>query len=246
MSLNNLLSQFMGSDAAPAGQAQSTGNTGGIGQTLSNMSSHIPGGLAGGAAAGGVVALLMGSKSARKFAGKAATYGGAALLGGLAFKAYQNWQGGNQGAPAATTPTQPPVDPSSFHQQALTRQADQTVNPEMVLVKAMIAAAKADGHIDAEEQKRIFEAVEKTSLSAAEKGLIFDYLQRDIPVFEITSGISSIELKTEVYLASCLVITPDHPAERTHLDRLAMALQLPEGLAQQIEQQAQAALAEAA
>ena len=194
MSLNNLLTQFMGSGAAPAGQTQPTGGAGGIGQTLSNVSSHIPGGLAGGAAAGGVVALLMGSKSARKFAGKAATYGGAALLGGLAFKAYQNWQGGNQGAPAAAaaTPAQPPVDPSSFHQQALTRQADQTVNPEMVLVKAMIAAAKADGHIDAEEQKRIFEAVENTSLSAAEKGLIFDYLQRDIPIFEITTGISSI------------------------------------------------------
>ena len=188
----------------------------------------------------------MGSKSARKFAGKAATYGGAALLGGLAFKAYQNWQGGNQNTAAAATPAQQKVDPSSFHQQALSQQADQAVNPELVLVKAMIAAAKADGHIDAEEQKRIFEAVEKTSLSASEKGLIFDYLQKEIPIFEITSGVSGIELKAEVYLASCLVITPDHPAERAHLDNLAMALQLPEGLAKQLEQQAQEALSEAA
>lgn len=245
MSLNNLLNQFMGSAAAPSAQAQNQGNGGGIGQTLSNVASQIPGGLAGGAAAGGVVALLMGNKSARKFAGKAATYGGAALLGGMAFKAYQNWQGGNQNA-ATATPAQQPVDPSGFHQQALSQQADQTVNPELVLVKAMIAAARADGHIDAEEQKRIFEAVEKTSLSAAEKGLIFDYLQKDIPIFEITTGVSGIELKAEIYLASCLVITPDHPAERAHLDNLAMALQLPEGLAQQLEQQAQEAFAEAA
>ena len=112
--------------------------------------------------------------------------------------------------------------------------------------KAMIAAAKADGHIDADEQKRIFEAVEKTSLSASEKGLIFDYLQQDIPIFEITSGISGIEMKAEIYLASCLVITPDHPAERTHLDNLAMALQLPTELSRQLEQQAHQALAEAA
>ena len=244
MNLNNLLNQFMGSNASPSGQAQNPANTGGIGQTLSSVANQIPGGLAGGAAAGGVVALLMGSKSARKFAGKAATYGGAAVLGGLAFKAYQNWQGSN--ADAAAAPTQQPVDPASFHQQALTQQADQSVNPELLLVKAMVAAAKADGHIDADEQKRIFEAVEKTSLSPAEKGLIFEFLQNDIPVFEITTGVSGIELKAEIYLASCLVITPDHPAERAHLDNLAMALQLPEGLAQQLEQQAQEALAEAA
>lgn len=246
MSLNNILNQFMGSAETPSVQAQNQGYSGGIGQTVSNMANHIPGGLAGGAAAGGVMALLMGSKSARKFAGKAATYGGAALLGGLAFKAYQNWQGNKQNTAAKATPEQQPVGPAGFHQRAISQQVDQGANPELLLVKAMIAAAKADGHIDADEQQRIFQAVEKTSLSASEKGLIFDYLQKDIPIFEITAGISSIELKAEIYLASCLVITPDHPAERAHLDNLAMALQLPAELSQQLEQQAHQALAEAA
>lgn len=246
MSLNNILNQFMGSAETPAGQIQNQGNSGGIGQAVSSMASQIPGGLAGGAAAGGVMALLMGNKSARKFAGKAATYGGAALLGGLAFKAYQNWQGNRQNTAATTSSGQQPVDPSSFHQRAISQQADQGVNPELVLVKAMIAAAKADGHIDADEQQRIFQAVEKTGLSASEKGLIFDYLQKDIPIFEITSGISGIEMKAEIYLASCLVITPDHPAERAHLDNLALALQLPAELSRQLEQQAHEALAEAA
>jgi uncharacterized membrane protein YebE (DUF533 family) len=60
---------------------------------LDSIRSALPGGLAGGVAAGGVMALLMGNKSARKLAGKAATFGGTALLGGLAYKAYQNWQG---------------------------------------------------------------------------------------------------------------------------------------------------------
>ncbi len=247
MSLNNILNQFMGSAAGSSGQAPNQGNAGGIGQAVSNMASNIPGGLAGGAAAGGVVALLMGNKSARKFAGKAATYGGAALLGGLAFKAYQNWQGNQQNPAAAAAPAAPQAaDPDSFHQRAISHQAEQGIDPELVLVKAMIAAAKADGHIDAEEQQRIFQAVEKTSLSAADKGQIFDFLQKDIPIFEITSEVSGIEMKAEVYLASCLVITPDHPAERAHLDNLAMALQLPAELAQQLEQQAQQAVAEAA
>jgi len=34
--------------------------------------------------------LLLGNKSAREIAGKAASYGGAAVLGGLAYKAFQN------------------------------------------------------------------------------------------------------------------------------------------------------------
>lgn len=246
MSLNNILNQFMGSAATPAGHAPGQDTGGGIGQTVSSMASQIPGGLVGGAAAGGVMALLMGNKSARKFAGKAATYGGAALLGGLAFKAYQNWQGSRQGAAATAAPERQSADPSSFHQRAISQQTDQSVNPELVLVKAMIAAAKADGHIDAEEQQRIFQAVEQTSLSASEKGVIFDYLQRDIPIFEITSGVSGIEMKAEIYLASCLVITPDHPAERAHLDNLAMALQLPADLSRQLEQQVHQALSEAA
>jgi uncharacterized membrane protein YebE (DUF533 family) len=239
MNLSNILNQFMGSSAAPS----EPGSSGGLGQTVSNLASNIPGGLVGGAAAGGAMALLMGNKSARKIAGKAATYGGAALLGGLAFKAYRNWQGNNAGT-TTPTPQQPAVDPSSFHQRAISQQHNSGINPELALIKAMVAAAKADGHVDADEQQKIFEAVEKTSLSASEKGLIFEFLKKDIPIFELTTGINCIEMKAEIYLASCLVITHDHPAERTHLDNLAMALQLPEGLSVQLEQQANQAFAE--
>jgi len=37
MGLNNLLNQFMGSTAAASGQAQGQGNSGGFGQTMSNI-----------------------------------------------------------------------------------------------------------------------------------------------------------------------------------------------------------------
>ena len=100
----------------------------------------------------------------------------------------------------------------------------------------MIAAARSDGHIDADEQQRIFKAVEEMKLSAEHKGL-FDYLQEDVPVQRPAEGIYSMELKTEVYLASCLVIDIDHPAERAHLDTLAAALQLPAELCRELENQ---------
>ena len=88
MNLSNLLNDVAGKPVEGA-----------AGNPLASLSKNIPGGLAGGAVAGGLVAMLVGSKSARKTAGKAAKYGGAALLGGMAYKAYKGWQA-NNAAPA--------------------------------------------------------------------------------------------------------------------------------------------------
>jgi uncharacterized membrane protein YebE (DUF533 family) len=241
MNFNSLLNQFLGTnDNATQGIA---GGAGGVGDSLGKITSHIPGGLAGGAAAGGIVALLMGSKKARKFAGKAVSYGGAAVLGGLAFKAYQNWKANADADASAQTSSPATSDDHAFHQQALADHgADQTPF-EITLIKAMIAAAKADGHIDAQEQARIFEAVERMNLSAQDKGLIFDYLRQDISIDELAANARGMESRSELYLASCLVMQIDHPAERDYLNRLSVALQLPAELAAQLENQAQQALA---
>jgi uncharacterized membrane protein YebE (DUF533 family) len=117
---------------------------------------------------------------------------------------------------------------------------------EMTLIKAMIAAAKADGHIDADEQQRIFKAVDGMSLSNEMKGIVFDLLQQPTSVEALVTGIDRVEQKSELYLASCLAINPDHPSEKAHLDHLAAALQLPQGLAQELQSQAQRAISEAA
>jgi len=83
-------------------------------------------------------------------------------------------------------------------------------------------------------------------LSAEEKGIVFDSLQKDISIHELVKGIDSLEIKTEIYLASCLVIDLDQPSERKHLDELGLALALPKELLQQIEWQAEEAYTEAA
>ncbi len=248
MSLNNLLNQFLGtSNAVNQKQGQNT-EAQELTDKVSNMASSIPGGLASGAAAGGVMALLMGNKSARKYAGKAAKYGGAAMLGGLALKGFQNWQSNN--TTSTQTVNENPQDGIHDRNDQLSiedysRNSHNDVE-QTVIVKAMIAAAKADGHIDAQEQQRIFEAVERMDLSAEEKGIVFDSLQKEIPIHELVNGVDSVELKAEIYLASCLVLDIDEPSERKHLDELGMALSLPKELLQQIEWQAQEAYTNAA
>ena len=240
MSLQNLLNQFLGSSGADSSSGNPAQN---IGETVKKVSSNIPGGLVGGAAAGGIMALLMGNKSARKFAGKAATYGGAALLGGLAYKAFQNYQQNSGDQTDTSTGLNMTTAPD---EQAFV--SNEVMQPafEMTLIKAMIAAAKADGHIDADEQQRIFKAVDAMSLSTEMKGMVFDLLQQQISVEALVSGIDKVEQKSELYLASCLAINPDHPSEKAHLDQLAAALELPKGLAQELQLQAQQAVSEAA
>lgn len=227
MNLQNLLNQFTGANLSQS-------NVNGLGGGLDQLAKKVPGGLAGGAAAGGIMALLMSNKKARKFAGKAATVGGAAILGGLAYTAFKNWQGNNQQASGVSN-----VAGHLSNEQPL---QNPSADFQLILVKAMIAAAKADGHIDSEEQQRIFDAVDQMALDNEIKGLIFDLLRQPISIGELTQGLQGLEQKTEVYLASCLAINADHPSEKAYLEQLAQALALPAGLAEQIQLQAEEAL----
>lgn len=202
---------------------------------LQGLGSILPGGLAGGAAAGGVMALLMGSKSTRKMATKVAKLGGTAVLGGLAYKAYGNWQQNK-----SLNQTQP-ISDVDIHQAkaALSSQANEPRSSlDMILIASMIAASKSDGEIDSQEHQRLFEAIGKLNLGPAEKAAVFDMMSQDITVQEIADAVSSDEHKAEVYLSAYLAIEVDEQSERTFLNNLAIALQLPKGFPAYLEQQA--------
>lgn len=257
MNMQNLLSQFTGANQGNQANPQSAVSGGnGLGNTLGSLASNLPGGLAGGAAAGGVMALLMGNKSARKFAKKTASYGGAAVLGGLAYGAFKNWKTNNAQAASVSYAEPQHTNPSQTnhpqqinhhaqrsHAQALNSSGSEPMSGEfqLTLIKAMIAAAKADDHIDAEEQQSIFNAVEQMDLNHEMKGLVFDLLRQPIFIEELAHNAVTIEQKSEVYLASCLAINPDHPSEEAHLNKLAAALHLPDGLPEEIKRHAQRA-----
>ena len=232
MSLANLLSQFTNSLSNQTSGGANAGNPiAGITDALPN----IPKGFAGGAAAGGIVALLMSSKSARNLAGSAVTIGGTALLGGLAYKAFTNWQE-NKPLNQTGAATAEDIDRAQTAIPELTA-SDQPL--KLTLVKAMISAAKSDGHIDPTEQKSIFDAVEKLELTMEDKAAVFDAMSREIPVAEIAGAVQSYEHKAEVYLSAYLAIDVDNEKERDYLGSLASALELPPGLSDYLEQQAQ-------
>ena len=229
MNPNQLLEQFMG-----AGALQNLHQAGGAAkQKLDGMGA---GGFAGGAVAGGVLGLLLGSKKVRKMAGGVLGYGAAAGAGALAYQAYQNWQQGKgvSGAPVASPDATTPMD-QKFLPSAAPAANGQPF--ELALVTAMIGAARADGHLDAEEQRRVFEQVEKLGLDAEAKAFVFDALSKPADLAAIAASANGIEQASEIYLVSRMAVDPDHPAERVYLQALAHKLKLPPELVAHLEHQ---------
>ncbi|TNJ12295.1 tellurite resistance TerB family protein [Aeromonas veronii] len=176
-----------------------------------------------GALAGGALGLLLGNKKVRKYGGKAAAVGGAAALGGLAYKLYQDWQA-QQAAPA-----QPTHPISGLEGNALDARA-------ALLVRAMVAAARADGHIDGAERQKIQEYLTEQGQSDVARWIDAE-LARPLDPHALAREVTDMELATEVYLASLLAIEVDHFMERGYLDELARALKLDDNLKGSIERQ---------
>jgi uncharacterized membrane protein YebE (DUF533 family) len=180
-------------------------------------------GLGAGAIGGTVLGLLLGSKGGRKMGGQALKVGSVAALGLLAYKAYQNYsQTKAGGAPGAAAGAAPPVD---------------TASDGALLLKAMIAAANADGHIDAEERLRILRELEKVGIAGSAMAALDAEIAQPLDAVGLARLVPNDQAAAEVYALSVAVIDEVSAAERAYLDRLALALRLPEGLAQQLEQE---------
>lgn len=195
---------------------------------------------AGGALTGGLLGLLLGGKGARGLAKGAVGYGGAAVLGALAMRAYETYRAQQQAGAvpeaASSTGGTGALDAPSPELAAPHAQPGADGTPfELVLVQAMVGAAKADGHIDANEQRRLFTEVEKLDLDTESKGYVFDLLRAEVDLDRLARAVATPEQAAELYLASRLAIDVDDPAERAYLDALANRLNLPAELRRQLD-----------
>lgn len=235
MDINNLLNKFLGSTATATDP-----NSPSLAEHAKTLAQKATqggaGSFAGGAVAGGLLTLLLNNHKAREIAGGTLGYGGAALLGVLAHQAYQRYKTG-----AATEPTtQIATHTSKLNEQTLEQQPinDQVnQNFALTLIKGMIAAAKSDGHIDSKEQQQILTEVDKMKLPPEQKAIVFEALMKPTDLQSLTQGINNLEQATELYLASCVAIDPDHPGETEFLKSLANKLKLPPELVSEIHQQ---------
>ncbi|ADR61654.1 MULTISPECIES: tellurite resistance TerB family protein [Pseudomonas] len=205
------------------GAAKPGSPSGGLGGLLS--------GAGGGLLGGGALGLLLGSKKARKYGGKALTYGGLAALGVLAYKAYGNWQANQRGAAAEpqTIDRLPPAQ-AEQHSQAVLR--------------ALVAAAKSDGHIDERERALIEGEFTRLDSDRELQHWLHAELNKPLDPAEVARAAQTPEMAAEMYLASVMMVDQENFMERAYLDELARQLRLDPGLRQELEAQVREAVAQ--
>ncbi|MDH4560833.1 tellurite resistance TerB family protein [Pseudomonas sp. BN411] len=153
-------------------------------------------------------------------------YAALASLGMMAFQAYQAWQSQQASAP----------------QQAL-RTVDQLSGAEaddhsLAILRALIAAAKADGRIDEQEKQAIYTEISRHTDDPQLQEWLDEEVRRPLDAADVAQSARDPGMAAEMYLASVMLVDDQQAAERTYLDELAYQLRLDPELQAHLEQQA--------
>jgi uncharacterized membrane protein YebE (DUF533 family) len=92
----------------------------------------------------------------------------------------------------------------------------------------MIAAANADGELDADERRRIVDKLQEAGADQDDRAFIEREMSSPVALDELLRQVNSEEEAEQFYLASELAIEADTDAERSYLRYLADRLKIPQ------------------
>jgi uncharacterized membrane protein YebE (DUF533 family) len=221
--------------AQPVGAGGTSAGQGGAipGGTSAGQGGAIPGGMSGGQ--GGAIS----GRTAGGGTGSQPGAGGGAMPGGGQGRAAGGSATPGQGAPAASSQAGQGGASSSFQvdvpQSSHFHPVSQTEDDALLYLRAMVAAASADGQIDEAERARITKGLSAAGLDEESTRWLEREMAAPADVEELSAGITTPEKAAQVYTAARLVIDPDTIQEREFLRRLAESLDLDEALRTQID-----------
>jgi len=196
-------------------------------------------GLKKGAMAAGVLALLLGTKGGRQLSGSALKIGSLAALGGLGYKAYQNWATEKNATEQEYKDMAEDIGRDNASDSTLVNfdklDEKETENRSQVLLKAMIAAAKADGHVNSKEVAAIEDQITKLGLGHSTATLIQDEIAKPLDVKEVAALAKDQAMAAEIYLVSAVISDRENSMEREYLESLAQEMGLPDALVAQLK-----------
>jgi len=210
------------------------------------LSGGLGTGLAGGVAGGALVSALT-SKSGRKAAKSVAQIGGLAAVGALAWTAYKKFQGNSPANVApqdVTAPQSQQAGPSAEVWQRLPQERFDTLattesqSQGLLVMRTMISAAMADGHLGPEEQKHIFKQLDH--LDTQERSLLFDELRNPLSCDELAAQASDPVVAIEMYTAAVLTLDMNCLVAKEFMAQLGRGLKLPDSLITSIQDNASA------
>lgn len=199
----------------------------------------------------GLAGLLFKGRKKSRLAGNLVKLGGLAVIGGLAYKAYQNQQvakGGAAGgesapaAPAAELQISSSQPGGALAQSALSlpetsrfHPVSQTEDDALLFLRTMVAAASADGHIDQSERARIVKGMTEAGIDPDATHWLDGEMASPADVEELAAVVNDPEKAAQVYAAARIAIDPDTIQEREFLHQLAEALDLEPAVRAQID-----------
>lgn len=170
------------------------------------------------AGAGGLLLLgMLGSKGGRGMIGDIAKTGAVAALGALAYKTFMERQGRKVDEKSLLRDAQAsgfPIDPSSDPDFAL------------AIVRTMLAAAYADGVIDAHEQRIIDGASSKAAITDDERRMLTNEIPEAETLKLIAAAAKTPHHAAELYAAAVISAGELNDRESVFLDKLADRLGL--------------------
>lgn len=242
MNASKILQQLM----QQASGGQQDGNSSGVDVKgmLSGLSKQLGGATQGGGASGGfdmksllgggAMGMLVGSKRGRSMGGKALKYGAIAGVGMLAWKAWQSSQAAKEGSAGS-------AQSAAEGERVEVLSGEYQERRSLELLQAMIMAARADGHIDEQEQALITEQIDALGADQEMHNWVAQQLKAPLDAQALAREADSPQAAREMYLISVAVTDDQNPMERAWLDQLASALNLPKEMTSELERQAQQA-----
>ena len=246
MNASKILQQLM----QQAGGSQKGGSSSGVDVKgmLSGLSKQLGGGSSGQGSGsssgfdvksllgGGAMGMLVGSKRGRSMGGKALKYGAIAGVGMLAWKAWQSSQAAKTDSGQQNT-----TQNASEGERVEVLSGEIQERRSLELLQAMIMAARADGHIDEQEQALITEQIDALGADQEMHNWVERQLKAPLDAQALAREADSPQAAREMYLISVAVTDDQNPMERAWLDQLASALNLPKEMTAELERQAEQA-----
>jgi uncharacterized membrane protein YebE (DUF533 family) len=197
----------------------------------------------------GLAGLMFGPRKKGKLTGNLVRLGGLAVIGGLAYRAFQKQQ--SQSAPAAEgqgalpsgqAPAEEVVAQSALSVPETSRfhPVSQTEDDALLFLRTMVAAAAADGHIDQAERSRIIKGLTEAGIDPQASHWLETEMASPADVEELAAMINDPEKAAQVYAAARIAIDPDTIQEREFLNQLAASLDLDPTVRRQIDDTASA------
>ncbi len=103
------------------------------------------------------------------------------------------------------------------------------------MIRALIYAARADGHIDDKEKSALADQISQLNLGPKGKALVQGAMNEPLDPSVIADGVATPDEALQLYTLSLAAIDVDNNMERRYLDSLAGALGIPQNVQSAIE-----------